>query len=179
MSARNALIVDVDYSSRALPSAGCDLPSQQTTQEWIDRVFSCAEVRDAAIALADEAVERYHVSVHLASADDIQVLNRDYRSSDRATNVLSFPAELPPLDGRLTLGEVVLCPEVIDREAFEQKKPVIHHWEHMVVHGVLHLLGYDHLEDVDAERMEALEIRLLSESGISDPYRGTAPHLHD
>ena len=113
------------------------------------------------------------VAVLLADAGDMRRINRDYRQRDKPTNVLSFPGgELSglPADAALLLGDIVLCPEVIAREAGEQGKVIDNHWCHLCVHGALHLAGYDHVTAVDAERMEAAERRLLAGFGIPDPY---------
>jgi probable rRNA maturation factor len=102
-------------------------------------------------------------------------LNRDYRGKDYATNVLSFRHELPDvmLDAleELPLGDLAICAPVVLREAAEQGKPAGDHWAHMVIHGVLHLLGHDHEDDAEAETMEALERSLLTQLGIADPYQ--------
>lgn len=98
-------------------------------------------------------------------------LNLQWRGKDYATNVLSFAADIP--DGILDiplLGDLVICAPVVEREASEQHKPLPAHWAHMVIHGCLHLLGYDHLEDAEAEEMENLERQLLAECGYDDPY---------
>jgi probable rRNA maturation factor len=104
-----------------------------------------------------------------------QRLNRDWRGIDRVTNVLAFPAWDPgapvPPDAPLLLGDVVLAFETVAREAVEQKKPLAHHLAHLVVHGVLHLLGYDHVSEGDAAAMEFLETTILAELGVPDPYR--------
>nr|WP_250646443.1 rRNA maturation RNase YbeY [Pseudomonas oligotrophica] len=103
-------------------------------------------------------------------------LNRTWRHKDYATNVLSFPAEVPEgiLDIPL-LGDLVICAPVVAREAAEQGKPLEAHWAHLVIHGCLHLLGYDHIEDEEAEEMEALERELLAELGHPDPYAEQQP----
>jgi probable rRNA maturation factor len=98
-------------------------------------------------------------------------LNRSYRRRDQSTNVLSFPATVSRADGRRPLGDVVLCAPVIAREAREQAKRREAHWAHMVVHGALHLLGYDHERPKEAHRMERREIRVLKQLGFADPYR--------
>ena len=110
------------------------------------------------------------VAVVLTDDSAIRALNRDWRCKDAATNVLSFPAELPPGVRTPLLGDLILCAPVVAREAAEQHKALRDHYAHMTVHGVLHLLGYDHLVDADAERMEALERRALATLGIADPY---------
>ncbi len=96
-------------------------------------------------------------------------LNRRYRGKDYATNVLSFPAELPRGVALPLLGDLVICAPVVTREAGEQGKPLRHHYAHLTIHGVLHLLGYDHQAERDAQRMEALETRILHWLVIPDP----------
>lgn len=100
--------------------------------------------------------------------------NARFRHRDYATNVLSFPYEPMPHEKTALLGDLVICAPVVTIEAIAQSKPVRNHWAHMTVHGVLHLLGHDHLVDAEAERMEALETRILAGLGIGDPYRETA-----
>ena len=100
-------------------------------------------------------------------------LNRQWRGKDHATNVLSFPADVPSLDGLRVLGDVVLCAPVIVRESVEQGKSPEAHWAHLVIHGVLHLLGFDHTDGPGAERMEAREAELLASLGFPNPYEGS------
>jgi probable rRNA maturation factor len=100
-------------------------------------------------------------------------LNRSWRGKDKPTNVLSFPyigGSQAPLGGARELGDLVLCAPVIAAEARDQGKPLASHWAHMVVHGVLHVLGYDHVKSRDAERMEAREVAILRGFGYQDPY---------
>lgn len=110
------------------------------------------------------------VSLKIVSANESQALNRDYRGKNKPTNVLSFPAELPPGINLPLLGDLAICAEVVAQEATAQNKPLTNHWAHLVVHGVLHLLGYDHIDDHDAERMEVREVTILDGLGIPDPY---------
>jgi len=111
------------------------------------------------------------LAVLVVGATRGRALNRRYRQRDHATNVLSFPA-LPGLAARpRPLGDLVLCPSVIEREAAEQGKSLRAHWAHLVVHGVLHLAGFDHEHDADARRMERREIRVLRALGVPNPYR--------
>jgi probable rRNA maturation factor len=98
-------------------------------------------------------------------------LNRVFRGKDRSTNVLSFPAGGAAPDGTRQLGDVVICAPVVAREAREQRKSLRCHWAHMVVHGCLHLRGYDHVKAADAHRMEARELRVLAALGVPDPYQ--------
>ncbi len=128
---------------------------------------------DAALQAADAALELeepYELTIRIVSQDESRQLNRDYRGKDYATNVLSFPFEAPPDVDVAILGDLAICDDVVRKEAEEQHKEVAAHWAHMVIHGTLHLLGYDHIEDDDAENMEALEIRVLAGFGIPDPY---------
>ena len=119
------------------------------------------------------------VTVGIVLTDDAEQrrLNRDYRGQDKPTNVLSFalagPEERPPPGASLLLGDVVLAYETVTREAAEQGKPIADHLQHLVVHGVLHLLGYDHENDTEAAIMEAREGAILRGLGVPDPYRDT------
>jgi probable rRNA maturation factor len=144
--------IDISYG---LPRAG--LPAAGTLRAYAE----------AALAGRREDGE---LSVRIVDTDEGRTLNRDYRDKDYATNVLSFPAELPPGVPLPILGDLVLCAPVIAREAEEQGKPLKHHYAHMLVHGVLHLLGHDHMDDAEAEAMEAIELEVLAGLGIPDPY---------
>jgi probable rRNA maturation factor len=113
------------------------------------------------------------VGVRVVSAEEMQALNRRYRGQDKATNVLSFGAGdfvgLPAGTPR-NLGDLVVCATVVAEEASEQGKRLADHWAHMLVHGTLHLLGYDHTKDAEAAEMEALEVRILAAGDVPDPY---------
>ncbi len=113
------------------------------------------------------------LTIRLVDEDEGRELNRTWRQKDYATNVLSFPADVPEelLDIPL-LGDLVICVPVVEREAVEQGKALQAHWAHLVIHGCLHLLGYDHIDDEEAEEMESLERQLLAELGHPDPYAG-------
>ncbi|MBJ8502065.1 MULTISPECIES: rRNA maturation RNase YbeY [Acinetobacter] len=120
--------------------------------------------------------EDCEIGVACVDLDESQQLNLQYREKDKPTNVLSFPSDipeevLPMLDG-LPLGDLVICIPVVLQEALEQKKTAQNHFAHLLVHGVLHLLGYDHeTSDEDAEEMEGLEIEILAKLNISNPYQ--------
>lgn len=105
-------------------------------------------------------------------------LNRDYRGKSGPTNVLSFPADLPPELALPLLGDIVVCAPVVAREAAEQGKPLAAHWAHMAVHGCLHLLGHDHVEEADAVAMETLESTILAQLGFPCPYPDHAHEEH-
>ena len=129
------------------------------------------------------------VSMLITTSEEIQQLNKQYRDKDKPTNVLSFPMELPAgmpeelpeelaqemseeMAGDVALlGDIALCAPVIRQEAAEQSRTQEEHWAHMVVHGMLHLQGYDHIEDAEAEVMEGLEVKILDRLGFSDPYQ--------
>lgn len=152
--------VDVQVASDA---AG--IPASEDIRDWVERAVQAVNPgRDA------------DVSVRIVDEQEMQALNRNYRDQDKPTNVLAFPAGdagfVPPGEVPL-LGDIVVCAGVVAREADEQGKPPGHHWSHMLVHGTLHLLGYDHVGDEQAAAMEALERRILDEFGIADPYAGS------
>lgn len=118
------------------------------------------------------------LTIRLVDEAEGRALNATYRHKDYATNVLSFPAEIP--DGLLDiplLGDLVICVPVVEREAQTQGKALSAHWAHLVIHGCLHLLGYDHLDDAEADEMEDLERQLLAELGYPDPYADDEPNV--
>lgn len=116
--------------------------------------------------------DNIEISVRIVDENESREFNSRFRAEDKATNVLSFPADTEGLPAELPvmLGDVVICGPVVEREAKEQGKDVADHWAHMLVHGALHLLGYDHESNADAEIMEALEKEILASRGIEDPY---------
>jgi probable rRNA maturation factor len=129
----------------------------------------------AALAGAGLAPEEHAVSIALMSDAEVRALNKAFRGKDAPTNVLSFPSapairSLKNRSGPVFLGDVALAYETVTREASEQDKPVLHHAAHLVVHGVLHLAGFDHETGLDAARMEAAERQILGELGMPDPY---------
>jgi probable rRNA maturation factor len=122
-----------------------------------------------AVLDAHEDIEGQGIVILLTDDDSVQALNRDFRRKDKATNVLSFPSPPNP-EGQI--GDIALAYGVCAREAAEQGKPLGHHLQHLVAHGVLHLLGYDHERDDEAEAMEALEREILAGLDVPDPYAG-------
>ena len=111
------------------------------------------------------------VNIEIVTEELAQSLNKQYRGKDYATNVLSFPFEAPPIDMPMAhLGDLVLCANVVKKEAAEQTIPIDNHWAHLFIHGMLHLQGYDHINDSEAEAMELLEIKLLKQLNINNPY---------
>lgn len=148
--------VHVEIAS-GLSRAG--IPQRTSFVRWVE-----AALRGAGRRRASE------VSIRLVDLDEGRALNRQYRQRDYPTNVLSFPADLPPGLKLPLLGDLVICTPVIAREAAEQGKRARDHYAHMTVHGILHLLGHDHIDDADAERMESLETGILARLGIANPY---------
>ena len=114
--------------------------------------------------------EEPELTIRLTDEEESQALNSEYRGKDKPTNVLSFPFEMPPGIPLELLGDLIICVGVVEQEAQEQAKTTEAHWAHMVIHGCLHLLGYDHIKDDEAEEMEALERDLLASLGYPDPY---------
>ncbi len=146
------LDVGVEY---AVPRAG--LPAAVSFRKWVGAALQ-GRILEADLAL------------RIVGTKEGRALNRHYRGKDYATNVLSFPAELPEGVKLPLLGDIVLCAPVVAREAKEQKKPLLAHYAHLTVHGALHLLGWDHEDPRDAEAMERLEREILADMGIEDPY---------
>ena len=155
MNERKKLAVAIDLD---LQRAGewDDLPSVEDFETWV--------------AAALGSIEDAELTVRIVGREESRELNRTYRGKNSDTNVLSFPAELPEGVELPLLGDIVICAPRVVEEAAAQGKPEHNHWAHLTVHGVLHLLGYDHQDDEQAEEMEALETALLAGLGIPDPY---------
>jgi probable rRNA maturation factor len=128
----------------------------------------------ASAALGRKASGR-ELAVRVVGAAESRKLNAHYRGKDKPTNVLSFPAAMPAVtassDEPQPLGDLVICSKVVSHEAREQRKKLRAHWAHLVVHGSLHLIGYDHERPADARRMERREVAVLKRLGFSNPYR--------
>jgi probable rRNA maturation factor len=144
--------VDIQYQSEQ-PG----LPNPEKIQSWVDAALSdFGRDTEVVVRIVDE----------IESAQ----LNKQYRHKEGPTNVLSFPSDLPENSGLNLIGDLVICAPIVQRESWEQRKPVEHHWAHMIVHGVLHLVGFDHIKTQDAETMENKEIQILKQLNICDPY---------
>lgn len=139
-----------------------DLPQPPHFEQWVSAVLTAIET--------EKPQATAEVSIRLVDKEESQTLNRDYRQKDKPTNVLSFPADIPDCIELPLLGDLVICAPVVAQEACEQNKALADHWAHMVIHGTLHLLGFDHIEDDEADAMETLEIAILQELGIASPY---------
>ncbi len=133
-----------------------NIPDDTKIQNWLNQVLN-----------------QHHnaeISIKIVDLDEMRSINLQYRQKDKPTNVLSFPSNLPEGLPITFLGDLVLCPPVIEQEALEQNKSLESHWAHMIVHGTLHLLGYDHEIETDAQKMENLEINILDTLGFTNPY---------
>ncbi|HHE8746439.1 TPA: rRNA maturation RNase YbeY [Haemophilus influenzae] len=148
-----SVLVDLQIATENIEG----LPTEEQIVQWaIDAVQPEGNEVEMTVRIVDEA--------------ESHELNLTYRGKDRPTNVLSFPFECPDEVELPLLGDLVICRQVVEREASEQEKPLMAHWAHMVVHGSLHLLGYDHIEDDEAEEMESLETQIMQGLGFDDPY---------
>lgn len=153
----NNIVVEIQFAVEPSPR----LPSETDFHQWVE------------LALLPEHSEA-ELCIRIVTEAESQALNLQYRHKDKPTNVLSFSAELPPGIPSPLLGDLVICQAVVEKEALEQSKDLMAHWAHMVVHGTLHLLGYDHEKADEARDMEAIEVKLLTSFGYSNPYEDPA-----
>jgi probable rRNA maturation factor len=150
----------------------CDVgsvPERDEIRRWVEAALyavtkRCDDIRDCEIV------------VRVVGEEESRDLNSRYRNKDSATNVLAFPADAAGIPGlppgpRRALGDLAICGPVVEREALEQGKPVGSHWGHLLIHGTLHLLGYDHQTEAEAAEMERLEVQIMAARGFGDPYR--------
>lgn len=145
--------IDIEVNSKSE-----QIPAVEKMELWVSTALHSDELQEA------------EVSIYIVDEDESHELNHQYRGKDKPTNVLSFPADIPDEVGVPLLGDLVVCAPVVEAEAKEQGKTLEAHWAHMLIHGTLHLLGFDHIEDDEAEVMEALEKRLLAQLGFPNPY---------
>jgi probable rRNA maturation factor len=145
----------------------CEIDIDIASAQWRAAIPGIEELCRATVTAALDGHRSAEVSLLLTDDAAVQVLNRDWRGMDKPTNVLSFPA---PPGAPALLGDVALAFETVAREAAEQGKSIENHTRHLLVHGVLHLVGYDHAQDGEAERMEGRERQILAGLGVPDPY---------
>lgn len=148
----------MNYLDIQIATNASDYPSEQLFQRWIDTV------------LTDQNQDS-EVVIRLVDDTESAELNQQYRHKTGPTNILSFPFQAPEGFEMDLLGDLVICAPLIAQEALQQHKILEHHWAHITIHGILHLLGYDHIEDAEAEEMEALEIQFLNMLNIANPYQ--------
>jgi len=136
------------------------IPKKKQFKHWLDAVLK-NDNQDSEIVIR--------------IVDEVEMIqfNEQYRNKKGSTNILSFPFEIPDGVKSELLGDLLVCAPVVEREAGQQNKKLEQHWAHLIIHGILHLLGYNHIVDVEAEEMEALEINILSTIGINNPYQET------
>jgi probable rRNA maturation factor len=145
-----------------IATARAGLPHPRSFQQWARAAHGSASARSR---------QRSNLlTIRLVGSAESRRLNRTWRGKDKPTNVLSFPSGVPEVPQSMELGDLAICAPVVAREAREQHKLLRAHWAHMVIHGVLHLLGHDHENDDDAHEMEALEVQLLAGFGYPNPY---------
>ncbi|MBB1389742.1 MULTISPECIES: rRNA maturation RNase YbeY [Shewanella] len=135
-----------------------NLPTQAEFETWVRTAVG-------------QTMPEVELTIRIVEVAESQLLNLTYRGKDKPTNVLSFPFEAPPEVELPLLGDLVICAHVVEQEAIEQNKPLNAHWAHMVIHGCLHLLGYDHIIDQEADEMESLETQLVEGLGFTNPYK--------
>lgn len=157
--------IDVDVQIAVDSESGFIIPDDEQIQQWAWLAVSHAGKQEK---------EDLQMTVRIVEEEEITQLNSEYRLKKKATNVLSFPFVSPPgmpeAEKVNLLGDLVICASVVQREADEQHKSAAAHWSHMIIHGTLHLLGYDHQDEQQAKEMEALEVALLTELGFGNPY---------
>jgi len=168
-----ALYLDLQKASELEQSTVKTIPKQEQMERWIRKALLFVREQSGS------QEEEYELTIRVVDKAEIQSLNHTYRHKDKPTNVLSFPYEdfqfdAPELPSEVMqlplLGDLVICHDIVLEEAQQQGKTIEEHWAHMVIHGVLHLKGYDHIDDSEAEIMEGLEIKILSTLDISNPY---------
>jgi len=141
-----------------IASTETDIPDLELFQQWAQATLSHENALDKIL------------TIRIVDPPESQVLNTQFRHKNKPTNVLSFPYESTGHGDDNYLGDIAICASVVKQEANEQQKPLIAHWAHMSIHGILHLLGYDHQKKAEAAEMEALEIALLNKLGFENPY---------
>jgi len=150
------LTIDIDNASCCK-----EIPDEKTIHQWVSAALSGRK-------------DNAELSIRIVDEDESTELNQQYRSKQGPTNVLSFPADLPEFIQESLqlplLGDLVICAPVVESEARQQNKPSKAHWAHMLIHGSLHLIGYDHIDDKDAEKMEQLETKILASLHFPPPY---------
>jgi probable rRNA maturation factor len=160
--------IDIDLQNAlSAESDGQFIPSNTQFDTWFKKALTLQDQR-----VIDKDCE---LTIRLVDATESHSINHEYRDKAKPTNVLSFPSDLPDFiiesEATYYLGDLIVCSSVLSKEAAEQNKKLENHWAHICIHGLLHLLGYDHINENEAVHMEALETKILAELGIDDPYK--------
>lgn len=156
--AESTTTLEIDRQVAIAAARESELPTLAQLERWVARV------------LDTHGDARRELTIRFVERDESRELNRDYRGKDSPTNVLSFTFEAPEGIDLPLLGDLVICHDIVVAEALEQHKALADHYAHLVVHGCLHLLGHDHIDDHEADAMETLERKLLAQFAIADPY---------
>jgi probable rRNA maturation factor len=137
-----------------------ELPSQAQLQLWVE----------TALSTASQTTQTFELTIRLVEPEESQQLNNQFRGQNKPTNVLSFPFEVPEGITLNLLGDLVICVDIMKNEAKLQNKNLFDHWAHLVIHGCFHLLGFDHISDIEAVEMEGIEVAALAKLHINNPY---------
>lgn len=150
----SAIILDLQIAT----DDNQNLPTEEQIMQWLNVILP-------------QFMDNAEITIRIVDEQESQQLNNTYRHKDKPTNVLSFPFESPIEIEVPLLGDLIICKQVVEAEAKEQHKSLTSHWAHMIVHGCLHLLGYDHILDEEAEEMENIEIDIMQQLGFNNPYK--------
>lgn len=150
----SAIILDLQIAT----DDNQNLPTEEQITQWLNVILP-------------QFMDNAEITIRIVDEQESQQLNNTYRHKDKPTNVLSFPFESPIEIEVPLLGDLIICKQVVEAEAKEQHKSLTSHWAHMIVHGCLHLLGYDHILDEEAEEMENIEIDIMQQLGFINPYQ--------
>ncbi|NUF27504.1 rRNA maturation RNase YbeY [Gilliamella sp. ESL0254] len=150
----SAIILDLQIATED----NQNLPAEAQILQWLEVILP-------------QFVDNAELTIRIVDEQESQQLNNTYRHKDKPTNVLSFPFESPIEIDVPLLGDLIICKQVVEAEAKQQHKSLTSHWAHMIVHGCLHLLGYDHILDEEAEEMENIEVDIMQQLGFEDPYQ--------
>lgn len=153
------LELDFEIADDIEPALAPLVPSAALVNKWLSSVLSHLQY--------SAPIE---INIKVVSQQESHYLNHTYRNKDKPTNVLSFESDLPDFVPSNLIGDLAICAYIVHTEAEQQHKAPEHHWAHMCIHGLLHLLGYDHIAQIDAQTMEAIEVAVLAQLGIDDPY---------
>lgn len=146
------------------------VPEPSLIREWVNRAYSKISDEATGVITGDGSADALELTIRIVDEEEGALLNKRYRKRNGATNVLSFPYESPADVPQVILGDIVICAPVVAREAQISGTSAQAHWAHLVVHGILHLCGFDHKTHKQAESMEGLEISILADLGFPDPY---------
>ena len=158
------LCLDINHEVDIPAALASQLPNQAQAEHWLGSALA------AALPKSSPYQKQAEISLSLVDASAMQQLNQQYRDKNKPTNVLSFPTDFPEELNVPLLGDIIICPSIVEAEASAQNKSLESHWAHLCVHGVLHLLGFDHIEEQEADSMEALETKILLDLGYQAPY---------